>query len=311
MQKPLGPLPSMRALRIFESAARHLSFSAAATECHTTQPAVSRTIAELERRLSVQLFERGHRSIGLTPAGEVFHLSVAFGLERIAAGALTASSIPEGQRVVVACGHGTSHLFVMPHFEALRRDLGEDTCLRILTLDYDMLDRLDDGEVDLTLVFEETSNASEDMVAVFNEAITPVCSPGFAATHAQVLSRPVQEWGSMPFLRLGRATPSWATWQDWFESAGYPAPPPRYTGIEDYVYLLEAAAAGQGLALGWRHFIDQHIDSGALVTVTDAFIELDRGCFARFTERGRLRPVAHRCLEALSSLTQKTAHAGP
>ncbi len=311
MQMPQGPLPSMRALRIFESAARHLSFSTAATECHTTQPAVSRTIAELERQLSVRLFERSHRTIRLTPAGEVFHRSVAIGLERIAAGALTASSIPEGQRVVVACGHGTSHLFVMPRFEALRRVLGEDTCLRILTVDYDMLDRLDDGEVDLILVFDKVSDVSDGMVAVFSEAVTPVCSPGFAATHADVLARPVQEWSSIPFLRLARAAPYWATWHDWFESAGYPAPPPRYTGIEDYVYLLEAAIAGQGLALGWRHFIDQHIDSGALVTVTDGFIELDRGCFARFTERGRLRPVAHRCLEALGSLTQETAHAGP
>ncbi len=301
----------MRALRIFESAARHLSFSIAATECYTTQPAVSRTIAELERQLSVRLFERSHRTIRLTPAGEVFHRSVAIGLERIAAGALTASSIPEGQRVVVACGHGTSHLFVMPRFEALRRVLGEDTCLRILTVDYDMLDRLDDGEVDLILVFDKVSDVSDGMVAVFSEAVTPVCSPGFAATHAEVLARPVQEWSSMPFLRLARVAPNWATWHDWFESAGYPAPPPRYTGIEDYVYLLEAAIAGQGLALGWRHFIDQHIDSGALVTVTDGFIELDRGCFARFTERGRLRPVAHRCLEALGSLTQETAHAGP
>ncbi len=311
MQIPRGSLPSMRSLRIFESAARHLSFSAAAEECHTTQPAVSRTIAELERQLSVRLFERGHRTISLTPAGEVFHHSVAIGLERIAAGALTASSIPEGQRVVVACGHGTSHLFVMPRFETLRRTLGEDICLRILTLDYDMLNRLDEGEVDLMLIFEKDADVSEDMVAVFNEAITPVCSPGFATAHAQVLTRPVAEWSSVPFLRLARAAPSWANWHDWFESAGFPTPAPRYTDIEDYVYLLEAAIAGQGLALGWRHFIDHHIDSGALVTVSDSFVELDRGCFARFTERGRLRPAAHRCLEALGALTKETVHAGP
>ncbi len=300
-----GPLPSIRTLRIFDSAARHLSFSAAAVECHTTQPAVSRTIADLERRLSVPLFERCHRTIRLTPAGEVYHRSVSNGLERIAAGMLTASSIPEGQRVVVACGHGTSHLFVMPRFEALRRILGEDICLRILTLDYDMLDRLDDGEVDLMLVFDETSNASKDMVAVFNEAITPVCSPGFAATHAQTLARPVAEWSSMPFLWLARAPSFWATWHDWFESVGYPSPPPRYTGIEDYVYLLEAAIAGQGIALGWRYFVDHHIESGALVSVTNGYVELDRGCFARFTERGRLRPVARQCLDAFVALANE------
>ena len=305
-----GPLPSIRTLRIFESVGRNLSFNAAAAECHTSQPTVSRVINELEGRLSVRLFERHHRTIKLTPAGEIFHQAVSIGLERIVAGALTASNIPEEQRVVVACGHGTSHLFVMPHFETLRRALGEDTCLRILTLDYDMLDRLGGGEVDLMLVFEKNADASEDMVVVFNEAITPVCSPGFAATHARVLARPVQEWSSLPFLRLPHAAPCWATWHDWFESTGHPVPLPRYTSIEDYVYLIEAAIAGKGLALGWRHFIDHHIDSGALVTVTDDFVELDRSCFAKFTERGRQRAVAHRCLDAFVALANEPMRSG-
>ena len=66
----------MRTLRIFESAARHLNFSAAATELHTSQPAVSRAIADLERRLVVRLFERDHRTISLTPAGELFQIAV-------------------------------------------------------------------------------------------------------------------------------------------------------------------------------------------------------------------------------------------
>ena len=101
---PWNPLPRMNALRVFKSAARHLSFSAAAVELGTSQPAVSRAIAELECQLGTRLFERSHRAILLTPAGEVFHRTVAICLERIAAGALTVAGLADDRRIVIACG---------------------------------------------------------------------------------------------------------------------------------------------------------------------------------------------------------------
>ena len=309
LKNPDGPLPRMHALRAFDAAARHSSFNRAAEELGTHQPSVSRYIAELEHEIGVRLFERSHRAVSLTPAGEVFHRAVAVGLERIAAGARTASSVSEDQRVVVACGPGTSYQFVMPRFQDLRQAIGEDACLRVLTLDPDMLERLGDDEADLVITFDETDRAPADWVTVFEEAVTPVCSPGFAATHAHVLARPVAEWSSLPFLRLARSPRGWATWHDWFEAAGYPAPPPRYIGIDDYIYLLEAAVAGQGLALGWRHFIDRHLNAGTLVTVVDGFVEPNRSCFARLTRRGRQRRAARRCLDALGTLTNEAPRA--
>ncbi len=288
----------MNALRAFEAAARHLSFVRAAQELGVHQPTVSRHIADLEYRIGARLFERSRRAVILTPAGEVFHHAVAVCLKRLAAGAVAASSLTEDQRVVVACSHATSHMFVMPRFQALRHALGESVCLRILTLDYDMLNRVGEDEADLVFTYDEAASAPKDRVLAFSEAVTPVCSPDFAATHAQVLAGPVAEWGALPFLRLARSSRGWLSWHDWFEFVGYPQPAPRYVGIEDYVYLIEAAAGGQGLALGWRYFIDRYLDTGKLVKVVDEFIEFDRNCFARLTERGRQRQVAHRCLNA-------------
>ena len=302
-----GPLPRMNALRAFEAAARHAGFARAAEELGVHQPTVSRYIAELEREIGVRLFERNRRAVLLTPAGEIFQRAVAIGLERIAAGGLSAASLAEDQRVIVACGHATSHQFVMPRFDLLRRALGETVCLRILTLDYDMFDRLGDDEVDLLLTYDETAGAPGDQVPVFAEAVTPVCSPDFAARHAAVLAGPVADWGRLPFLRLARPPRGWMTWHDWFQSAGYPRPRPRYIGIEDYVYLIEAAVDGQGLALGWRHFIDRHIRGGTLVAPVDGFVESGQSCFARLTGRGRRRPVARRCLDAFASLADEAA----
>ena len=296
----------MSALRAFEAAARHESFTAAAEELGIQQPAVSRLIAELEHEIKVRLFERSGRAVILSPAGEVFQRAASVGLNRIAAGALSAAALAEDRRVILACGHATSHLFMMPRFRALRRALGDNVCVRILTLDFGMLDRLGANEVDLVIGWEETDSAPEDRAAVFREAVAPVCSPEFAATHAQVLAGPVEGWGALPFLRLARPARAWATWHDWFDTVGYPSPRPRYVGIEDYVYLLEAAVAGEGLALGWRHFVDRYLDAGTLVAVTEDFVEFDRSCFARLTERGRQRQDARRCLEALGALAGGT-----
>lgn len=298
----------MSALRAFEAAARHESFTAAADELGIRQPAVSRLIAELEHEIRVRLFERSGRAAFLSPAGEVFHPAVRGALDRIATGALSAASLAEDRRVIIACGRATSHLFVMPRFAVLRRTLGDYVDLQILTLDFDVLDRLGENEVDLVLGYNQTAGAPEDRVALFRQALMPVCSPEFAATHAEVLARPVAEWGALPFLRLARPS-LWATWHEWFDSIGYPSPRPRYVGIEDYVYLLEAAVAGEGLALGWRHLVDRYLDAGTLVAVADRYVDFDRTCFAKLTERGRRRPVARRCLDALGALANETTPA--
>ena len=109
----------------------------------------------------------------------------------------------------------------------------------------------------------------------------------------------------MPFLRLARPALGWATWHDWFDFAGYPVPRPLYIGIENYVYLLVSAVAGEGLALGWRYFIERHLDEGTLVKVMDDFVECDRSCFARLTERGRQQSLANQCLDAICTLLVK------
>ena len=66
------PLPPMAALRAFDAVARHLSFRAAAGELRVTQSAVSHQIAELERRLGVELFERAGRRVALTTQGSLY-----------------------------------------------------------------------------------------------------------------------------------------------------------------------------------------------------------------------------------------------
>src|SRR5690348_17267327 len=70
-------LPALDLLVGFESAARHLSFTKAGEELFLTQSAVSRQIKELEDQLGVPLFQRRHRALALTEAGQQFYASAA------------------------------------------------------------------------------------------------------------------------------------------------------------------------------------------------------------------------------------------
>ena len=300
----------MRALRAFDAAARHGSFVRAAEELGIHQPSVSRYVAELERELGVRLFERGRRTVTLTPAGVVFHRAVAVGLERIAAGALAASDLPEDERVVIACGGTTSELFLRPRLGDVQRGLGETAVIRLLHCENSHLERpsaIETDRIDLLASYHAIDGVPAGEAVVFPEAIAPVCSPGFAEAHADTLSRPVAQWGTLPFLNFAWPSLGWATWDDWFDAAGRPNPPPRYRNFDDYVYMIDAAVAGQGLALGWRNFVGRFVGIGSLVAVPEGFVGFERPLAVRLTGYGRQRPVARRCLDAFASLASETA----
>jgi LysR family glycine cleavage system transcriptional activator len=95
-------LPPLNPLRAFEAAARHLSFKLAARELHVTQGAVGQQVKALEDRLGVPLFERLHKKLMLTPAGQEYLASVQKAFYRIADA--TERLKPQGVAAVLSLG---------------------------------------------------------------------------------------------------------------------------------------------------------------------------------------------------------------
>ncbi|GLH80515.1 transcriptional regulator [Bradyrhizobium sp. SSBR45G] len=138
-------LPPLNALRAFEAAARHLSFKLAAHELHVTPAAVGQQVKALEERLGVRLFERLHKQLILTAAGQAYLPGISDGFRRIADA--TSQLKPEGAIVLQVGVHGG--------FDLRRLDLGPfrsahaDIGLRVLHPAG--LHELVEGKVDLLI----------------------------------------------------------------------------------------------------------------------------------------------------------------
>ena len=117
-------LPPLNALRAFEAAARHLSFKLAAHELHVTPAAVGQQVKALEARLGVRLFERLHKQLILTAAGQVYLPEISDGFRRLADA--TAQLKPAGAVLLQWGVHGSFDLrrLESSEFRAAHADIG-------------------------------------------------------------------------------------------------------------------------------------------------------------------------------------------
>jgi LysR family transcriptional regulator, glycine cleavage system transcriptional activator len=138
-------LPPLNALRAFEAAARHLSFKLAAHELHVTPAAVGQQVKSLEARLGVRLFERLHKQLVLTEAGQAYLPEISEGFRRIADA--TAQLKPVAAVLLQLGVHGSFDLrrLALEEFRASHAEIG----LRVLQPSG--LHELVEGKVDVLI----------------------------------------------------------------------------------------------------------------------------------------------------------------
>lgn len=305
---PCG-IPPMSALIAFESAARHGNFSHAARELHTSQSAISRYIASLEKRLSERLFDRSRVGVSLTDAGQRYYEAVliGFGALRDGAAEVAALSGAGPPEVAIACPDEVSHLFAMQRFDALGAALGYEVRIRILARADSQVPPPPEPSADVLLTWDADTAGPKDRVTIAREAVGAFCSPGYASAHAQVLNGPVAGWGALTFLTLDVSDEGGATWEHWFEAVGRPASAPCYEVVGSHAHALEEAVAGRGLVLGFRHLIGRHVEAGTLIMQSGGFVETGRCFHAALTAKGRENPSARACLAFFAGASKHRA----
>lgn len=234
MDRPQLPL---NALRAFEAAARHLSFTRAGLELFVSQGAVSHQVKALEDRLGVPLFRRLPRGIALTDEGLALVPVVQDAFDRIGT---TLDRFSDGRfkEVLTLGAVGTFATgWLMERLPAFLR-LHPEIDLRLLT-NNNRVDLAGEG-LDFAIRFGDGAWHGTHADRVLEAPLSPLCAPALAAG----ISSPA-DLARQPLLRSYRVD----EWPRWFECAGGACPAVRGPVFDSSPVMAAAAMAGFGVAL--------------------------------------------------------------
>ena len=251
----MSRLPPFIALRAMEAAARHRSYSRAATELNVTHGAVSHQIRRLEEELGAALFSRRGNTMEPTPTAVRLAARVAEAIELLRRAVDETASEAVSDPLVLSCLASFASRWLTPRLGRLADDTGE-AHLEVRVAD-SLADFVTDG-VDAAVRYGAGRWPGVDAVPLFTEILFPVCSPEFARRHA--LKRP-DDLLKAPLLRQTHRP-----WSLWFSRLGLEAPKARSGLIfDDSDLLLGAAAQGLGAALARSGLVEIDLRDGRLV----------------------------------------------
>ena len=252
---------SLDLLRGFEAAARLLSFTAAAAELFLTQSAVSRQVQQLEEQLGVKLFERRTRALVLTEAGARYYrdVSKALALLREATSAVRAETAPV---VRVSTTVTFASLWLVPRLAQFQAEHG-DIAVHIVA-DNAVRD-LERHGLDAAIRYCPQDGAGADAIRLFGEHVAPVASP--ALLKGKSIRTP-EDLLQLPLLDIDdpNSTTIWLSWKVWCETMKVEHPrASRGLTFSHYDQIVQAAIAGQGVALGRIPLVDPFLADRRLV----------------------------------------------
>ncbi|KJH74992.1 MULTISPECIES: choline sulfate utilization transcriptional regulator [unclassified Pseudomonas] len=303
MYEALGSL-SLDLLRAFEAAARQRSFTAAAVELGTTQPAISQQIKRLEEQLATRLFDRIYRGIELTEAGIVLFEQVQLGLQNIDAGLAAISAQDQHEVLQVATDFAFAAYWLMPRlhrFHAANPNV--DVSLVTSERSHNMLR----SDIDVAVLFGDGRFKQGESHWLFSEEVFPVCSPLLLKDRA--LPLPVPSLLELPLLHLrGENSSNWFDWSGVFRELGITsAPAPGQLRFDNYTLLIQAAIGGQGVAIGWRHLVDNLLAEGLLCSPIAATVISRLGYYVVLPQRKRRGELIQRFVDWLMQEQTRSA----
>ncbi|WP_440073920.1 choline sulfate utilization transcriptional regulator [Pseudomonas fragariae (ex Marin et al. 2024)] len=289
---------SLDLLRAFEVAARLRSFTAAALELGTTQPAVSQQIKRLEEQLATRLFDRIYRGIELTDAGEVLFSHVQAGLQSIDSGVIAITEHHQHEVLQVATDFAFAAYWLMPRLHRFHK-VNPDVDVSLVTSErtHSMLR----ADIDVAVLFGDGRFKQGESHWLFSEEVFPVCSPQLLAGRQTPL--PTDALRDFPLLHLrGESVNNWFDWAGVFRALDIPqAPAPGQLRFDNYTLLIQAAIGGQGIAIGWKHLVDDLLDQGLLCRPIAGAAISGQGYYVVLPQRKRRVQIVQQFVDWLAS----------
>ncbi|MBP8117827.1 MULTISPECIES: LysR substrate-binding domain-containing protein [Shewanella] len=251
-------LPPLRALQVFEAAARQQHFSKAADELCITQSAVSHQVRVLEEYFGEQLFDRQGRKLQLTPKGHGLFLELERIFNELSDLNLKVRDTPN-QQLCLAVYSSFSVKWLIPRLADFRRQYPSVKIrLEMITQDPD----LSTSTADIFIAGKLNQRGYWQQL-LHKERLIPVCSPSFYLKWRDISLSNFQQQA----LLVVDEGPLGLDWHKWSSAHQIPLDNEQQHVFSHIVMAIEAAIAGQGLALAPDFMVAGDITTGRLVAL--------------------------------------------
>jgi LysR family glycine cleavage system transcriptional activator len=254
-------LPNLNALRAFEAAARHLSFTKAAAELNVTQGAVSHQVKALEADLGLSLLHRERQRLALTDAGRDLLEVTREAFDGLAAGTENLLDRQNAGVLTVSMSPNFAAKWLVPRlgrFVAAHPDIDLRVAASMQHVDFARED------VDLAIRHGEGLWPGLHVTRLCSEELFPVCSPKLANGSA-----PIRQPRDLRLHTLLH-NDGQQTWRQWLEAAGADeVDPSRGVTFNQASMAIDAAIDGQGVALSRSALVALDLLAGRLVRPFD------------------------------------------
>jgi len=294
-------LPSLNGLRAFEAAARHLSFTQAASELNVTQTAISHQIRRLEEELGIRLFVRKNRALALTPKARDYLPGVraAFNDLRLATDRLLRKD--DDRVLTVSTLASLAAKWLLPRLTAFQEaHPGIDVRITTSTALVDFRG----GDVDAAIRYGRGNWQGLRAEWLMADDFFPVCSPALL-NGKRPLNRPED---LRDHVLLHTSTNS-DDWRQWLTAAGLPSDISKQPGITFDLILMtvQAAIDGIGVAMGRTSYVQDDIAKGRLVVPFKIALPADAGFYLVSPEGRREAPKLAAFRQWVVAATQNKA----
>ena len=290
-------LPPLNALRAFEAVARLDSVSRAADELNVTHGAVSRQVRQLEEALGAALFVREGRGLALTPLGRRLHAAASDAFDPLRATWAELRRGPQQAPLVLGCPGSILARWMSPRLDRLARER-PDLQLHLSaneTRPDAQLAGLDAAQMNAT----PPNPTDRQVPALATERIGPVLSPRWPGADTLV-GAPARALADHALLQTASRPQAWREWATRIDLD--PDTLRMGTRFDRLYYLLEAAAAGLGIAIAPEPLVAEDIASGRLIAPW-GFVDTDAQwvlCASKRSANPRIGQLAEWLRQALA-----------
>ncbi len=298
-------LPPLNALRAFEAAARHLSFTKAAEELHVTPGAISQQVKALEEYVGVTLFRRLNRALMLTEEAEACLPALHQGFDKLAEATNVLTSSDADTRLTVSAAPSFASKWLVPRLADFQEHYPQHDVW--VMADMELTDFIKEG-VDVAIRYGGGDYPGLNVEKLLTEEVFPVCSPALLEGPQGLKSPRDLEKHTLLHDSSPDNDESCPDWPMWLKASGIDGiDGTRGLRFNQSSLVLEAALSGHGIALAKSLLAADDLAAGRLVRPFDLKQPIEFAYYIAFPPSKAVLPKVRNFVTWLKTTTQSEA----